>query len=154
MKNKAESPSQPSTTIELLRWKLNQFKTYGTDGCRTCDNGRVTLFIANDRCLTCAPETYEVPEHLAVTLTTESESCDHAKLERDFKHVSAALGQAQEEVAELKRNNELATKNIFFLNKIIHDLETENQKAVDNYWTLLSKHKELEAEIEKLRGEK
>lgn len=38
--------------------KLRAFKPYGTDGCKSCESGRVTLFIANDECLTCNPESY------------------------------------------------------------------------------------------------
>ncbi len=47
--------------IRLLRWKLGQFKCCGTDGCRTCETGRVSLFVANERCRECAPETYKHP---------------------------------------------------------------------------------------------
>ena len=37
-----------------------KFKVYGTDGCKSCETGRVTLFIANDECISCNPESYEL----------------------------------------------------------------------------------------------
>jgi zona occludens toxin (predicted ATPase) len=36
-----------------------QFKIFGTDGCITCEGGRVTLFVANRQCTQCAPASYE-----------------------------------------------------------------------------------------------
>jgi DNA repair exonuclease SbcCD ATPase subunit len=56
---------------DLLRWKLKQFKVWGADDCATCDEGRVTLFVANTRCMTCDPEAYKVPEQLASKGGTE-----------------------------------------------------------------------------------
>lgn len=47
-----------------LKWQLSQFKVQGTDGCASCYMGRVTLFIANEKCIKCDPASYEVPAAL------------------------------------------------------------------------------------------
>jgi hypothetical protein len=57
----------------------------------------------------------------------------------------------QERIAELEVELDAALAGANIEAKRADQLTTENQKAVDNYWTLLSKHKELEAEIERLR---
>jgi hypothetical protein len=46
--------------VEIARLKLilAKFKTYGTDGCKSCETGRVNLFMANDECISCNPESY------------------------------------------------------------------------------------------------
>jgi len=36
-----------------------QFKTWGTDGCQSCETGRITLFVANTKCIQCDPKGYE-----------------------------------------------------------------------------------------------
>lgn len=36
-----------------------KLKPVGTDGCKSCETGRVTMFIANDQCMECFPEGYE-----------------------------------------------------------------------------------------------
>lgn len=48
------------TAIARLRHINNKFKVHGTDGCKSCETGRVTLFIANDECISCNPESYEL----------------------------------------------------------------------------------------------
>ncbi len=35
------------------------FKFYGSTDCKSCETGRVTLFIANDECMSCNPKSYE-----------------------------------------------------------------------------------------------
>jgi len=45
--------------VTWLKKTLNRFKVHGTDGCKTCDTGRVTLFIANEQCTECDPEGYQ-----------------------------------------------------------------------------------------------
>lgn len=50
------------------------FKVYGTDGCRRCDTGRITLFVKREVCEQCngsspVPTTYghsDVPKLLAI----------------------------------------------------------------------------------------
>lgn len=50
------------------------FKVYGTDGCRRCDTGRITLFVKREVCEQCdgfspVPTTYghsDVPNLLAI----------------------------------------------------------------------------------------
>ena len=46
--------------IARLRHINKKFKVHGTDGCKSCEAGRVTLFIANDECISCNPESYEL----------------------------------------------------------------------------------------------
>jgi hypothetical protein len=81
-RRREESPL-PSD-VGLLKWKLKQFRVWGTDECQTCETGRVTLFIANTQCMSCNPESYTVPKELTeppcgVTLTTKSLSPTDAK---------------------------------------------------------------------------
>lgn len=45
-----------------LETTLKKFKVWGTDGCRTCETGRITMFVANERCIQCDPEAYETPQ--------------------------------------------------------------------------------------------
>lgn len=35
------------------------FKFYGTTDCKSCETGRVTLFVANDECMMCNPDSYQ-----------------------------------------------------------------------------------------------
>jgi len=59
--------------IADLEWKLNQFKLYGTTDCENNNDGymsadchgRVTLFIANTKCIGCDPKAYEPKQALA-----------------------------------------------------------------------------------------
>lgn len=46
-------------TTNQLKRKLNMFKPWGTDGCRKCETGRITLFVANTECMDCNPKSYE-----------------------------------------------------------------------------------------------
>lgn len=54
-----------------MKWQLKQFKTHGTTDCENNNDGymskgchgRVTLFIANTKCLGCDPDGYEIPSH-------------------------------------------------------------------------------------------
>lgn len=59
--------------IDLLEWKLKQFQNYGTDGCAQCETGRVSLFIANPKCIRCDPESYEIPERFKEARLTTKE---------------------------------------------------------------------------------
>ncbi len=45
--------------MERLKAVREAFKFYGTTGCAECENGRVTLFVANDKCISCDPQSYE-----------------------------------------------------------------------------------------------
>lgn len=58
---KASDEEVANLRAENARLKaiINRFKVYGTDGCKSCDTGRVTLFIANDECIECNPKSYE-----------------------------------------------------------------------------------------------
>lgn len=38
---------------EELRRRLQQFKIIGTDGCKSCETGRVSMWKAYDKCLDC-----------------------------------------------------------------------------------------------------
>lgn len=38
---------------------LNGYKAWGTDGCKSCETGRITLFAWNTECITCDPKGYE-----------------------------------------------------------------------------------------------
>lgn len=54
--------------IAKLKWQLSQFKVIGTDQCQSCEGGRVSLFMANQECISCNPtsyDTYEQREALA-----------------------------------------------------------------------------------------
>ena len=46
--------------VTRLREIVNKFKVHGTDGCKTCETGRITMFIANEYCITCKPDDYEI----------------------------------------------------------------------------------------------
>jgi hypothetical protein len=46
--------------IASLESALNSYKVYGTDGCRKCETGRITLFYHTEKCIRCAPEDYEL----------------------------------------------------------------------------------------------
>ncbi len=35
------------------------FKFYGSADCKSCETGRVTLFVANDECMECNPDSYQ-----------------------------------------------------------------------------------------------
>jgi hypothetical protein len=37
----------------------SKFTIYGTDGCESCETGRVSIFIANKKCIHCDPASYE-----------------------------------------------------------------------------------------------
>lgn len=61
------------------------FKFYGTDECKSCETGRVTLFIANEECMSCNPKSYEraepppldpVVRELRETLESLVEACE------------------------------------------------------------------------------
>jgi hypothetical protein len=34
------------------------FKFWGTDDCKSCETGRITLFVANEKCMSCDPDSY------------------------------------------------------------------------------------------------
>lgn len=53
--------SQLEERLRVAELKLRRFSAYGTDGCSSCETGRVTLFVANDRCIQCDPKSYEAP---------------------------------------------------------------------------------------------
>lgn len=36
-----------------------KFRSWGTDSCSKCEEGRITLFISNDKCISCDPESYK-----------------------------------------------------------------------------------------------
>ncbi len=57
--------SEATQERERLKWKLSQFSVYGTDGCISCECGRVSLFIANEECMRCDPAGYEIPAALS-----------------------------------------------------------------------------------------
>lgn len=42
-----------STKLSEIKARAEAFKVYGTDGCRTCDDGRITLFVKSESCLSC-----------------------------------------------------------------------------------------------------
>lgn len=46
---------------DRLMWIAEQYKFCGTTGCNSCENGRVTLFVANQDCTNCNPASYENP---------------------------------------------------------------------------------------------
>ncbi len=47
--------------LKRAKWIINQFKLHGSDGCLTCDTGRITLYVTNPKCFSCAPESYVNP---------------------------------------------------------------------------------------------
>lgn len=51
----ASRPKAEGVTAEV-----KHFKFWGTDGCKSCDTGRITLFVANEKCTVCDPESYRV----------------------------------------------------------------------------------------------
>lgn len=55
----ARALEEMGAEVERLKAVREAFKLYGTTDCAECDSGRVTMFIANDKCVSCAPHTYE-----------------------------------------------------------------------------------------------
>lgn len=62
----SEAVREAASTIERLRSDnqrlvniVDGYKTWGTDGCTTCETGRITLFVWNKQCLKCNPKSYE-----------------------------------------------------------------------------------------------
>lgn len=48
-----------------LAWaREKQFKIFGTDGCTTCESGRITLFTDDPICLRCHGDTLEKAEKM------------------------------------------------------------------------------------------
>ena len=43
-------------SLKEARDMLAEFKVFGSDGCMTCDDGRITLYFKVGHCLTCAPK--------------------------------------------------------------------------------------------------
>lgn len=58
-----------------LKAILRKFNSTGTDGCATCDTGRVTLFRANDQCLMCAHKSTQ-ESGLEVSEVREFQLCE------------------------------------------------------------------------------
>ena len=44
---------------DRLKYICKGYKFFGTDGCKSCENGRITIFNWNDSCITCDPESYK-----------------------------------------------------------------------------------------------
>lgn len=57
--NVAQVIADKDEEIERLKAIIAMFKTHGTDGCSECEAGRVSIFIANKKCIQCAPEEYD-----------------------------------------------------------------------------------------------
>lgn len=47
--------------LERLEWIAKQYTAYGSDFCPGCGTGRITLFVANNKCVSCDPESYRNP---------------------------------------------------------------------------------------------
>jgi hypothetical protein len=69
LKNHKPTMDAAEAKIEALEkelakrtWQLKQFKFSGTDGCETCETGRVDFYIANTRCHSCDPDGYKTYE--------------------------------------------------------------------------------------------
>lgn len=45
--------------LRIAELKLSKFKVWGTDGCKSCEGGRITMFVANQECIQCNPQSYE-----------------------------------------------------------------------------------------------
>ena len=45
--------------LERLKAIIGMFQVHGTGDCCDCDTGRVTLFIANKKCISCSPSEYD-----------------------------------------------------------------------------------------------
>lgn len=68
--------------IARLRAIRKSFEFYGTTGCAECEEGSVTLFISNAKCLTCDPQNYDL---------------DHAKWSRGkIADLEARLAEKEE----------------------------------------------------------
>lgn len=51
--------SQLEEKLRIAELKLSKFKVWGTDGCKSCEGGRITMFVANQECIQCNPQSYE-----------------------------------------------------------------------------------------------
>lgn len=45
--------------VERLKAIVAAFKHWGTDGCSSCEAGRITLWAANNKCISCDPAGYD-----------------------------------------------------------------------------------------------
>lgn len=44
--------------VERLKAIVDMFEPWGSDECKSCETGRITLFVANKKCMACDPESY------------------------------------------------------------------------------------------------
>lgn len=44
---------------------LAKFRLWGSDGCPTCETGRITLYVANSVCIKCNPALYDPPKAIS-----------------------------------------------------------------------------------------
>jgi hypothetical protein len=43
---------------EGAKWAMSQFHHQGTDGCKTCMDGRINFYVKQVSCIMCDPESY------------------------------------------------------------------------------------------------
>jgi len=136
-RNSLTSPEATGSVEAVLRWKLSQFKPYGADDCKTCDSGRVTLFIANERCIFCAPDTYEMPKDLAPKLTPDSDwvNITESQWNTIMEQIGAAGAFREKRIAELEAE----------VNRLVFELD----KSRDSHTRKIA---QLEAEVARLNA--
>lgn len=79
-------------------------KVIGTEGCRTCGTGRVSIFIENESCIECDPLSYARAR--TINLPTENEYVSKAEEDDDYQFTSGTFIEACKWYAsELIRKN-------------------------------------------------
>lgn len=73
----------------------SKIKPWGTDGCAACETGRVTLFIANTKCISCAPEEYE-ERHVPMPDTVMRLTENLERAENALREIKKAVGTSTE----------------------------------------------------------
>lgn len=59
--------------VERLKNIANGFKIWGTDDCKSCDSGRISLYIWNKECISCNPKSYDQVETQIDRLTKQNQ---------------------------------------------------------------------------------
>ena len=90
-----------------------KFMTWGTDGCTACETGRIILFVANKKCITCDPESYIPP--CPVDQATELKYTYHIRDDNHTTHFNdcgCASKVKDKKIASLQKEIERMKKSL------------------------------------------
>lgn len=100
--------SQGSTVGDFkFHSKGYPLKLIGTDGCRTCETGRVSTFVVNDQCTECNPSSYE--SHPPRVVVPESVSDEELEIGRRAIEL-ALIDWRDSRLSEFTRSNGLVIR--------------------------------------------